>query len=106
LAHGRPEESFTASERSAVRDRETGDVTLVVETPKGSHNKYNRAQAMTDFRLGSSVHFAIGMQLLFAKPGETPILSGNDTGVCVLTTVMPAIDPGSILCSPPMRRAA
>jgi hypothetical protein len=23
-----------------VRDRETGDITVVVETPKASHNKY------------------------------------------------------------------
>src|SRR5688572_27457334 len=39
----------------ATRDRETGDVAVVVETPKGSHNKYKYDPDCRAFRLGAVI---------------------------------------------------
>jgi inorganic pyrophosphatase len=38
-----------------ARDRETGDITVVVETPKGSHNKYKYDPDCRAFRLGAVI---------------------------------------------------
>lgn len=39
----------------ATRDRETGDIAVVVETPKGSHNKYKYDPDCRAFRLGAVI---------------------------------------------------
>ena len=58
-----------------VRDRETGDVTVVVETPKGSHNKYKYDPECRALRLGSVLGEGLSFPYDF---GFFPSTQGDD----------------------------
>jgi len=58
-----------------LRDRETGDITVVVETPKGSHNKYKYDANCRALRLGA----VLGEGLAFPYDfGFMPSTLGDD----------------------------
>jgi inorganic pyrophosphatase len=58
-----------------VRDRETGDVTVVVETPKGSRNKYKYDPECRALRLGAVVGEGLAFPYDF---GFVPSTLGED----------------------------
>ena len=58
-----------------VRDRETGDVTVVVETPKGSHNKYKYDAECRALRLGAVLAEGLSFPYDF---GFVPSTQGED----------------------------
>lgn len=58
-----------------VRDRETGDVTVVVETPKGSHNKYKYDGECRALRLGAVLAEGLSFPYDF---GFVPSTRGDD----------------------------
>jgi inorganic pyrophosphatase len=58
-----------------IRDRETGDVTVVVETPKGSHNKYKYDAKCHTLRLGAVLAEGLAFPYDF---GFVPSTLGDD----------------------------
>lgn len=58
-----------------VRDRETGDVTVVVETPKGSHSKYKYDGQTGALRLGAVLAEGLSFPYDF---GFVPSTRGED----------------------------
>jgi inorganic pyrophosphatase len=58
-----------------VRDRETGDVTVVVETPKGSHSKYKYDPGCNALRLGAVLAEGLSFPYDF---GFVPSTLGED----------------------------
>lgn len=70
-----PKKSLPSLNDLPVRDRETGDVTVVVETPKGSHNKYKYDGACGALRLGAVLAEGLSFPYDF---GFVPSTRGDD----------------------------
>jgi len=81
-------------------DRETGDVTVVVETPKGSHNKYRYDPDCRALRLSA----VLGEGLAFPYDfGFVPSTLGEDGDpLDVLLFLDHAVPPGSVATARPI----
>ena len=78
-----------------VRDRETGDVTVVVETPKGSHNKYKYDRRCRALRLGAVLAEGLAFPYDF---GFIPSTQGEDGDpLDVLLFLDHGVPPGSVV---------
>jgi inorganic pyrophosphatase len=77
-----------------VFDRETGDITVVVETPKGSHNKYKYDAACGSLKLAAVLAEGLAFPYDF---GFVPSTLGEDGDpLDVLLFLDHAIPPGSV----------
>ena len=78
-----------------VRDRETGDLTVVVETPKASHNKYKYDPACRALRLGAVVAEGLAFPYDF---GFIPSTLGEDGDpLDVLLFLDHGVPPGTVV---------
>jgi inorganic pyrophosphatase len=77
-----------------VRDRETGDLTVVVETPKGSHNKYKYDPHFRALRLGAVLAEGLAFPYDF---GFIPSTLGDDSDpLDVLLFLDHGVPPGTV----------
>ncbi|WP_428668987.1 inorganic diphosphatase [Reyranella sp.] len=80
-----------------VRDRETGDVTVVVETPKGSRNKYKYDREHGALRLGSVLAEGLSFPYDF---GFLPSTRGDDGDpLDVLLFLDHGVPPGCVVAA-------
>ncbi|CAN5662430.1 inorganic diphosphatase [soil metagenome] len=78
-----------------VRDRETGDITVVIETPKGSHSKYKYDPACNALRLGAVLAEGLSFPYDF---GFVPSTLGEDGDpLDMLLFLDHAVPPGCVV---------
>lgn len=83
-----------------VRDRETGDVTVVVETPRGSRNKYKYDPECRALRLGSVLADGLSFPYDF---GFVPSTRGEDGDpLDVLLFLDHGVPPGCVVTARPI----
>jgi len=83
-----------------VRDRETGDVTVVIETPKGSHNKYKYDGKCHALRLGAVLAEGLSFPYDF---GFVPSTQGEDGDpLDVLVFLDHDVPPGCVVTARPI----
>ena len=78
-----------------VFDRETGDMTVVVETPKGSHNKYEYDRACRVIRLSAVLGEGLAFPYDFGFVPST--LGGDGDPLDVLLFLDHAVPPGCVV---------
>jgi len=91
----RPSKSVRSLINLPVRDRETDDLTVVVETPKGSHSKYKYNPECNALRLGAVLAEGLSFPYDF---GFLPSTLGEDGDpLDVLVFLDHAVPPGCVV---------
>ena len=90
-----PKKSSPSLSDLPVRDRETGDISVVVETPKGSHNKYKYDGKCRALRLGAVLAEGLSFPYDF---GFVPSTQGEDGDpLDVLVFLDHGVPPGCVV---------